>query len=214
MSNDFLKDLWSKQEVENSFSQAQIFKMLSRKSLNNVKIILWVNAAEILLTIALYVYGMMNKTSFMLAMERDPVRDHYLKTSFEFMYGVMYPISLMIMVLFFTIFIIRYKKLHVQQTVKEFIERLIAFRKISYWYMGTSITVGLLSMIYLFYNKIMISEAQIPIEKLIVTIGVVVVFIVIFLLLVGVYYFILYGIVLRKINKNLITLREIEEEGL
>ncbi|APD07380.1 hypothetical protein UJ101_01873 [Flavobacteriaceae bacterium UJ101] len=214
MTNDFLKDIWSKQEVENSFSQAQIFKMLSRKSLNNVKIILWVNAAEILFTIALYIYGIINKRDIMFNMGHNSNNDQHLKTSFEFMYDVMYPISLIVMIFFFVLFIIKYRKLHTQQTVKEFIERLIAFRKVSYWYMGTSVTIGLLSLIYVSYTGIVMPGTQVPIEKLIITIGIVFVFMIIFLLLIGVYYFILYGIVLRKINKNLITLKEIEEEEL
>ncbi len=214
MNSDFLKDIWNRQEAEDRFSQAEIFKMLSRKSLNNVRIIVLVNGIEILFSVVLYIYGILNKQNILLKAQHNPEHDHHFEISFEFMYDVVYPVFLAVMILFFVLFILRYRKLHVQQTVKQFIERLIAFRKISYWYVGISIIVGLISMVYIFYKGIVISEAAIPLEKWGIIIGVMIVFGLIFLLLIGVYYYILYGIVLRKINKNLKTLKEIENEKI
>lgn len=217
MSNDFLRDIWNKQEVENHFSQAEIFKMLSRKSLNNVKIILGVNALELILGLVLGIYSYCNGiknvyNNFDKELGNKIVYNQSIETLFNWSHWL-----LIFNVLFFILLYFGYKRLYVESSIKQFTQKLIHFRKIGYAYLLYNVAVVVVFMIVFYFvmvnsglppnlqGKTTIEEFKIGfIISLIIAI-------IVMLLLLGVYYYIIYGIVLRKINKNIQTLKEIEK---
>ncbi len=220
MSNDFLRDIWNKQEVESRFSQAEIFKMLSRRSLNNVKIILLVNALELILGLILGIYsycnGMKNVyNSFEKNLGDHIIYNNAIATLFEWSH-----VLLIFNVLFFILLYFGYKRLYVESSIKQFIQKLIHFRKIGYAYLFYNVLVVILFIIIFYFvmintglppdlqGKMTIAEFKVGfIVSMIITLIATV-------LLLGMYYYVIYGIVLKRINKNIRTLKEIEKEEL
>ena len=208
MSDDFLQEIWNKQKIEPTVNQSNIFAMLSRKSLNNVKLIVIINLLELLFGLGLSVFSFVNHDENLWKGFKNP---NTIEKVFQYSH-LMIILNFVFLYLFYT----KYKGLKVEQNVLKFIQQLKNFKKIGYSYMIINMILAIIVFVLFYYillqNHIpnyhhQLTETQYRKGLLLgMLIGVLALIIVMSL-----YYALLYGIIFRKINKNLKILQELEK---
>lgn len=216
---DSLKKTWQNQPAEERYDQKQILSMLNHRSRNYVKYIFWISAGEFLVFLVLgvlYVFQSEEDNSLITILQKIGVRKTFeLQMDFEHLYFLMKVLSLVVTGYFAVSFYRNYRKISVEENLKLLIERIIRFRKtISHYITANFILIflyigGLMLFIYKVLN---LQQIQLSNPTLVGFItGIVATSIISFVLL-WVYYRLVYGIINRRLGKNLEQLKDIERQ--
>lgn len=218
---DSFKKSWQNQTIADGYNQEDIEKMLNKKSRNYVKYILWISIAEF------FVFGMINfitlfssnfHTDFTNILNRLQIRNQsQVEFSLDRIYNWMKVASLVITGIFVIIFYINYKRINVEANLKKFITHIIAFKKTVNLFIISNIVLLLLVIgcftTFIIYTM-RLQKIHIDNPTFWGLISGVTVSLLICIILILLYYKIAYGIILKRLSKNLNQLEAIDSQKI
>lgn len=215
---DSFKKTWQEQNVSPKYGNSDILQMLNRKSRNYVKYVFWISVLEFLFFLGmtiLYIFRSEDTNSFLNIIERLGVkRTEVLEKNIAHLYFVLKLLSLFVTAFFVIKFYLNYRKIDVESNLKKFNLQIIQFRKTVNLFVLTNILlmVVLLATLTLFVFRVF-SEQNIHLDQstFIGFIAGILITTVLSIALIWLYYRIVYGIIMRRLGKNLKQLQEIEE---
>ncbi|MDR2206381.1 MAG: beta-carotene 15,15'-monooxygenase [Flavobacteriaceae bacterium] len=214
---DNFKKTWQQQDFEPKYNNSEILEMLNKKSRNYVKYILWISIAEFLFFTGITVYYLINgdeENSFMRILERLGVSENVkLAESLNHIYDGLKALSLLITAFFVVKFYQNYKKIRIESNLKKFILQIIRFRKTVNIFILTNITLLIISILILtffIFNTLSNQNIHLEEDTFIAFITGLIIGCVFSIGLIWFYYRIVYGIIMKKLGKNLKQLEEIE----
>jgi len=218
---DNLKKTWQEHTVEPKYSNTEIEAMLNKSSRNYVKYILWISIAEFLVILCLNIYYTFSSDdagSFIKMLEKLGVHNTLkLQADFAHLYFVLKIISLLVTAFFVIRFYQNYRKIHVESNLKKLILQIIRFKKTVNLFILINILLLLaFTAVLTVFSFIALAQQSIHLNHptLIGFIVGLVVMTLISVLLIWVYYRIVYGIILKRLGKNLTELQRIDNQEL
>lgn len=218
---DNLKKTWQEHKVEPKYSNTEIEAMLNKSSRNYVKYILWISIAEFLVILCLniyYTFSSDDARSFIKMLEKLGVHNTLkLQADFAHLYFVLKIISLLVTAFFVIRFYQNYRKIHVESNLKKLILQIIRFKKTVNLFILINILLLLaFTAVLTVFSFIALAQQSIHLNHptLIGFIVGLVVMTLISVLLIWVYYRIVYGIILKRLGKNLTELQRIDNQEL
>ncbi len=214
---DDLKKTWQEQEVRPKYGNSDILEMLNHKSRNYVKYILWISVIEFLFFTGLsvfYIFKSEDTNSFISAMEKLGVqKTPELQQEFSHLYNLLKAVSFLITGFFVVKFYQNYRRINLEANLKKFILQIIVFRKtVNHFILANIVLLILFTGILTIFIFRTISAQNITLEQPtfigfltgigIATLGSVG--------LIWLYYRIVYGIIMKKLGRNLSQLKDIE----
>lgn len=214
---DSFKKTWQEQPVQPKYSDNEILQMLNKKSRNYVKYIFWISVAEFLFFTAIglfYIVQGKESDSFLKILERLGVhKTEKLEVTFDIIYLVLKFLSLSITAYFVYKFYQNYKGIKIEENLKKFILKIINFKKTvnAFILINIFLLIAVTSTftIFVFY---IINTQNIAVTNstLIGFVVAIVISTILTVLMVWIYYRVVYGIIIRKLDKNLHQLKEID----
>lgn len=216
---DSLKKSWQDQVISDDYNQEEIEVMLNKKSRNYVKYILWISVAEFV------IFGIINfialfsnsfHTDFTNILNKLQIRNqNEVEFSLDKIYNVMKIASLVITGVFVVIFYSNYKKINVESNLKKFIIHIIKFKKTVNLFIFSNILllflfIGSFTAFIIFTIKKQNIQIDNPTFWGLIT-GVIFSLLVCIVLIL-LYYKIAYGIILKRLSKNLKQLETIDSQ--
>lgn len=216
---DSLKKSWQDQVISDDYNQEEIEVMLNKKSRNYVKYILWISVAEFV------IFGIINfialfsnsfHTDFTNILNKLQIRNqNEVEFSLDKIYNVMKVASLVITGVFVVIFYSNYKKINVESNLKKFIIHIIKFKKTVNLFIFSNILllflfIGSFTAFIIFTIKKQNIQIDNPTFWGLIT-GVIFSLLVCIVLIL-LYYKIAYGIILKRLSKNLKQLETIDSQ--
>ncbi|MBB4806225.1 multisubunit Na+/H+ antiporter MnhC subunit [Chryseobacterium defluvii] len=218
---DSFKKTWQEQPVQEKYNNTEILQMLNKKSRNYVKYIFWISVFEFLFFTALGLFYILQSTeseSFMKVLEKLGVRKTTeLETAFDNVYLFLKIISLAVTAYFVYRFYQNYKRIHIEENLKKFILNIIRFKKTVNAFILTNIVllIACTSILTAFVFYVLnIQNIELTNSNLTRFLLLMVVSTGLSVLLIWVYYRLVYGIIMRKLDKNLKQLKEIDSQEL
>ena len=217
---DTIKKTWQEQEVLPKYRDSEISEMLNKKSRNYVKYIFWISAAEFLLFLGIsisYIAKNEDTNSFLNIMTRLGIRKtEELESDFSQLYFVLKILSLVVTLFFVIRFYLSYRKIHVEASMKKFILQIISFRKTVNLFIFTNIflLVVFTAALTFFILKTM-SDQKVQMDHP-TFIGFITGLMITTLLtgvLIWIYYRVVYGIINKRLGRNLKQLKDIEQNN-
>lgn len=216
---DDLKKSWQEQKVTEVYETSEIQAMLNKKSRNYVKYIFWISLAEFLFFAAISIYTIFysdNNESFLNMIRKLGLKiTEDLEMSFWTIFFTLKVSSLFITAVFVYLFYINYKKIKIECNLKNLILQIIKFKKTVNAFIITNIFLLILFIFLITFFTINALKTQaIHLENptiigffigIVVSLG-------FGITLVLIYYRIVYGIIMRRLSKNLKQLQKIEQE--
>ncbi|MDQ8144362.1 MULTISPECIES: beta-carotene 15,15'-monooxygenase [Chryseobacterium] len=216
---DSFKKTWQEQPVKPKYDNNEILKMLNKKSRNYMKYIFWISVIEFLFFSVLGVFYLIQSNesdSFLSILEKMGVhKDSQLVAKLDNIYLIVKILSLVVTGFFVLKFYQNYRKIKIEEDLKLFIIRIITFKKTVNAFILTNIGLLLVLISALIGFTFYILNAQnIEFNSSTFT-GFIVGIIVSTILcvsLIWVYYRLVYGIIISRLDKNLNQLKEIESQ--
>ena len=216
---DNFKKTWQEQEVTEKYDNQEILKMLNKKSRNNVKYILWISILEFVMFLSITLYYILfgnEETSLLsvlnaLGVEKTPE----LNNDYQHIYLFIKIATLLITGLFVFKFYNNYKKINIEANLKALIQRIIAFKSTVKAFIISNILLLIVYIVILIYFVLAtLSSQNIHLNNATLigfSIGIVIT-VALSITLIWLYYKLVYGILIHRLNKNLLQLQEIEKE--
>jgi len=213
---DDLKSLWKNQKEEKPYDSSEIFEMIHKKSINSVQWLFILSIIELLFGIIISLWSFFSGHHFYSEDAIELVGKEALDKLESFSH-----LGLLGSLIFMAIIYFYYRKISSNLSVKGLINNIIRFRKTVIWFLVIWITLALALLAPVYYQmgkEAYLHQAanqQISAEELAKTAngvgwGFTIVFALIILICCGLYYLIIYGFFLRRLNKNLKELKKIE----
>jgi len=216
---DSFKKTWQEQPVQQKYDNNEILKMLNRKSRNYVKYIFWISVFEFLFfsVMGLFYFFQGEETNgFLNVLEKlGAEKTPEVENNFDNIYLGLKILSLLVTAYFVYKFYENYRKIKIEENLKGLITRIIKFKKTVNAFILISILllVAFTSIftVFVFYalNSQNIDPANSAVTIFVIGItlstGLCV-------LLIWLYYRLVYGIIMRKLDRNLTQLRDIESQ--
>lgn len=207
---ELLKSHWKKESknIKNTFSSKDLYAMLQKKSSNIVKYLFYISIGELLFWIFLNVFSMIYS-------------DSYSKST-KMVYGEGYAaeiftgISYAIIIAFIYMLYKSHKSINTLDNAKKLMQSILKTRQIIKYYVIYNLVVVSLSMVFGFYfvmhndptlieNLSSYSSAQLNslyAVLVLLTIG--------FTLIIWLFYKLIYGLLLKRLNNNYKELKKLE----
>lgn len=216
---DNLKKTWQEQNVAPKYDSSEIESMLNKSSSNYVKYILWISIAEFLVILVMNLYYSFvgnDSKSFINILLKLGIQDTVdLESKLGNLNFCLKMVSLAITGYFVFQFYRTYIKINVESNLKKLILQIIKFKKTVHLFILANIGLLILYTIILTIFTFWVLDIQhIELDHP-TLIGMYVGFFCMLLLsvlLIWAYYRLAYGIILKKLEKNLCELKKIEEE--
>lgn len=205
---DLLKKDWNKETEASKFTAKDIYPMLHKKSSSIVKTLFYISIAELvfwtLVNILPYFASEGYKTQL------DNVYTN--KTVLVFINVITYAIIALFIYLLFK----SYKSISVTDNAKKLMESIINTRKIIKYYVLYNLTVAFIAMVVGLYfgvkhnpdiSNILANASD---EKTFVIYAVLIGFTVGFVLILWLFYRLIYGLLLKRLNQNYKELKKLE----
>lgn len=216
---DSFKKTWQEQPVQPKYDSTEILQMLNRKSRNYVKYIFWISVVEFLFFSVLGVFYFFQgdeSDSFRKILEKLGAQESpEVENNFDFAYLAIKIIGLMITAYFVFKFYQNYRKIKIEENLKGLITRIIKFKNTVNAFILISIVLlvafTLVFSAFIFYilNSQNIQPSS---SNLAIVIVGTIVSMVLCILLIWLYYRLVYGIIIRKLDKNLKQLKDIDSQ--
>ncbi|UOV00108.1 hypothetical protein MUU74_09150 [Chryseobacterium daecheongense] len=214
---DSFKKTWQEQPVQQKYDDNEILQMLNRKSRNYVKYIFWISVAEFLFfTVAGLFYLIQDKdsNSFLNILKKLGAQNTpELEQTFDDIYLVLKILSLSVTAYFVYKFYQNYRSIKIEENLKKFIINIIRFKKTvnAFILINIVLLIAFTSILVCFVFYVLNAQhIELTNSTLTRFMILVVVSTGLSVLLVWIYYRLVYGIILRKLDKNLKQLKEID----
>ncbi|HCN50119.1 MAG TPA: beta-carotene 15,15'-monooxygenase [Chryseobacterium sp.] len=214
---DSFKKTWQEQPVQPKYDNTEILQMLNRKSRNYVKYIFWISVVEFLFFSVLglfYLFPEEESDSFRKMLERLGAQEApEIENNFGHAYLTIKVLSLLITAYFVLKFYQNYRKIKIEENLKGLITRIIKFKTTVNAFILISIvlllifTFVLISFIFYILNSQNIQPSGSNLTIIIVGIAVSTL---LAISMIWFYYRLVYGTIIRKLDKNLKQLKEID----
>ncbi len=218
---DSFKKTWQEQPVEQKYGSSEILQMLNRKSRNYVKYIFWISAAEFLFFTLIglfYIIQGKEANSFLNILDRLGVqKTPELELTFDNIYLVLKTLSLLVTAYFVYRFYLNYRGIKVEENLKKFILKIIQFKKTvnAFILINIGLLVTFTSIFTVFIIYILNTQnIEITNSTLVGFIAGTVISTAFTVLMVWLYYRVVYGIIIKKLDRNLTQLREIDSQEI
>lgn len=216
---DSFKKTWQEQPVLPKYDNNEILKMLNKKSRNYMKYIFWISVAEFLFFSVMGVFYLIQSNesdSFLNILEKMGIqKDSQLVTKLDNIYLIIKILSLVVTGFFVLKFYQNYRKIKIEEDLKLFIIRIITFKKTVNAFILTNIGLLLILVIaFIGFTFYMLNVQNIELSSSSLTgfiVGIIVGTI-LCVALIWVYYRLVYGIIMSRLDKNLNQLKEIESQ--
>lgn len=216
---DDLKKSWQEQKVPEVYETSEIEAMLNKKSRNYVKYIFWISLVEFLFFALLSIYTIFssnNNESFLNMMKKLGLKvTQDIEMNFGHLYFSLKIFSLLITAIFVFLFYKNYRKIKIECNLKNLILQIIKFKKtVNAFILINIILLILFTFVITFFTVYFLKIQNIHLQNSTI-IGFYVgtaISLAFGIVLVLLYYRIVYGIIMRRLNKNLKQLQKIEEE--
>jgi len=216
---DSFKKTWQEQPVQQKYDNSEILQMLNKKSRNYVKYIFWISVVEFLFFSILGVFYFIKgdeSNSFLKLLERlGAQRTPEVENSFEIIYVIIKSLSLLITAYFVYKFYQNYRQIKIEENLKGLITRIIHFKKTVNAFILISIAllvvVTTVFIAFIFYS---LNSQSIEVNNSTLTgflIGIIL-STALTVILVWLYYKLVYGIIMSKLDKNLKQLKDIDSQ--
>lgn len=216
---DNFKKTWQEQEVQPKYNSTEIEAMLNKSSRNYVKYILWISIAEFLVILCMNIYYTFlgdDSNSFIKILGRLGIQNSAdLKTNFDQLYFILKIISLIMTAFFVVSFYQNYRRINIELNLKKLILQIIRFKKtVNLFILANIFLLIIFTLVLTVFTFSVLSEQNIHLNHptLIGFMVGLVVMTVISVLLIWVYYRVVYGIILKRLSKNLGELQKIDSE--
>lgn len=216
---DALKKTWQDQKISDGYNQDDIEVMLNRKSRNYVKYILWISVAEFI------IFGLVNflalfstdfHNDFTNILNKLQIRNQSeVEFSIDKIYNWMKVLSLVVTGIFVVVFYVNYKKIDVESNLKKFIIHILKFKKTVNLFIFSNVFLLVLfigSLVSLLTITIRRQNIHVDNPTFWSLIFAVVLSLLISVVLILLYYKLAYGILLKRLSKNLKQLEKIDSE--
>lgn len=216
---DSLKKSWQEQVISDDYNQDEIEVMLNKKSRNYVKYILWISVAEFL------VFGVINfitifsgdfHTDLTNILNKLQIRNQpEVEFSLDKIYNSMKILSFFITGIFVVVFYLNYKKIDVESNLRKFIIHIIKFKKTVNLFIFSNVLLlvlfiaSLISLLTVTIRRQNIHVDNPTFWSLIIAVSLSLLISIVLILL---YYKLAYGIILKRLSKNLKQLEKIDSE--
>ncbi|TPV33939.1 hypothetical protein FJ651_07210 [Paucihalobacter ruber] len=206
---ELLKKDWGKRKPQfEQVSVDEIYAMLHKKSSSIVKILFYISIAELIFWILLNSIPFFSSDAY-----KEQINMVYKNdTTFYIVLSVSYAIILLFIYLLYK----AYKNITATDSVRVLMQRILKTRKIIQYYVIYNLLMAFTAMVlgsyYGIVNDPVIYEQFNGFNQtqIIISIGIMVIFTLMFVLLTWVFYRILYGILIRRLLKNYKELKKLE----
>ncbi|AYZ13467.1 beta-carotene 15,15'-monooxygenase [Chryseobacterium arthrosphaerae] len=216
---DSFKKTWQEQPVQPKYDNREILQMLNRKSRNYVKYIFWISVVEFLFFSVLglfYFFQEEESDSFRKVLERLGAQEApEVENNFGHAYLAIKIMSLLITAYFVLKFYQNYRRIKIEENLKGLITRIIKFKKTVNAFILISIVL-LLTFTFVLISFIFYTLSSQNIQPTNANLTIIIAGITISTLLavsmIWVYYRLVYGSIIKKLDKNLKQLKEIDSQ--
>ncbi|MCJ7933047.1 MAG: beta-carotene 15,15'-monooxygenase [Chryseobacterium sp.] len=216
---DSFKKTWQEQPVQPKYDNSEILQMLNRKSRNYIKYIFWISVVEFLFFSVLglfYFFQEEESESFRKMLERLGAQESpEVENNFSHVYLAIKILSLLITAYFVLKFYQNYRKIKIEENLKGLITKIIKFKKTVNAFILISIvllvifTFVLTAFIFYTLNSQNIQPTNSNLTIIIVGL---VVSTLLAVSMIWFYYRLVYGSIIKKLDKNLKQLRSIDSQ--
>ncbi|NRD20406.1 hypothetical protein HNV08_10145 [Winogradskyella eckloniae] len=205
---ELLKKDWKQNENQfEAFSNSDIYKMSHKKSSNIVKTLFYISLAELVFWV------LINFLPFVLS---DRLKAQLEDMSHSWLYMSLNVISYGVIVLFICLLWKAHKAISVTDNAKKLMESILKTRKIIKYYVLYNLFIALLSIPFSLYFSVnehpeisqQISTASTKELTLITLVAVAIT--AVFLALIWLFYKLIYGILIKRLNRNYNELKKLE----
>lgn len=216
---DNLKKTWQEQPVTEKYNSDEILQMLNKKSRNYIKYILWISIVELLffsiVNVFYFIQGNDSNGVINILERLGAKKTNEVEHNFNTIYFVLKVLSILTTFYFVIKFYQNYRKIKIEENIKEFIIRIINFKKTVNAFILISIALLLAFIsIFTFYIFYALNSQSVHLNNSTLwgfIIGII--FSTVFcIVLIWVYYRLVYGIIMRKLDKNVKILQEIDSQ--
>ncbi|WP_336717542.1 beta-carotene 15,15'-monooxygenase [Chryseobacterium mucoviscidosis] len=218
---DSFKKTWQEQPVQEKYDYNEILQMLNKKSRNYVKYIFWISVFEFLFFTLIglfYIIQGKESNSFINILTKLGVqRTSELENTFDNIYLVLKVLSLAITAYFVFKFYQNYKVIKIEENLKKFILQIITFKKTvnAFILINIALLITFTSIFTIFVFYILNTQnVEITNSTLIGFVAGIIISTVFTVIMVWLYYRVVYGIIIKKLDKNLIQLKEIDSQEI
>ncbi|KPH13719.1 hypothetical protein [Chryseobacterium sp. ERMR1:04] len=216
---DSFKKTWQEQPVQQKYDNNEILKMLNRKSRNYVKYIFWISVFEFLLfsVMGLFYFFQGEETNGFLNVleklgaQKTPEVEH----NFGITYLIIKVLSLLITAYFVYKFYRNYRKIKIEENLKGLITRIIKFKKtVNAFILISIVLLVVFTSIFTVFIFYALNSQNVEPTNSALTIFVIVTAVStgLCILLIWLYYRLVYGIIMRKLDRNLTQLQDIDSQ--
>ena len=206
---DILKKDWNKPHSEQKkLSVKDIYPMLQKKSSSIVKTLFYISIAELIFWIFI------NSLPYFYSDEyRQKLNAIY---SNEYVLTVLTFFSYAIILLFIYLLYKSYKSISVTDNSKELMESILKTRKVIKYYVLYNLIMAGISLVVGFYHalhndpNISNDITNLGNKEMAIIYGVIIIFTIIFILVIWLFYRLIYGFLLKRLNKNYTELKKLE----
>lgn len=216
---DSFKKTWQEQPVQEKYDYNEILQMLNKKSRNYVKYIFWISVIEFLFFTLIglfYIIQGKESNSFINILTKLGVqRTSELENTFDNIYLVLKVLSLAITAYFVFKFYQNYKVIKIEENLKKFILQIITFKKTvnAFILINIALLITFTSIFTIFVFYILNTQnVEITNSTLIGFVAGIIISTVFTVIMVWLYYRVVYGIIIKKLDKNLTQLKEIDSQ--
>lgn len=204
MDLDKIKEAWKSQSNKEKYTSEQIFKMLKSKSINSVKWIFMISLSEIFIAIFIYLFSLIKPNINLI----DTLQSNNLAVFY--IYKTLNITVFIVSIVFVYYFFKSYRKIQVQSSVMDLTKQIINFRKkVNYFiYFNLGIFLVIFSVLIFIILSSSYSLEWVSLKGLWVSISIALIFAISFGIL-YLYYYLIYGIFLRRLKKNIRDLKSV-----
>lgn len=216
---DSFKKTWQEQPVQPKYDNNEILQMLNKKSRNYVKYIFWISVIEFIVFTAFglfYIFQNKASNTFLTSLQKLGVeKNEQLEDILDNIYLIIKILTLFITGYFVIKFYQNYRKIKVEEDLKEFISRIIRFKKTVNAFILTNILIVIIVTsaltifgIYAIQNQ----NTELANSSVVAFTISFIISTVLCVILIWAYYRLVYGILIKRLDKNLHQLKEIDSQ--
>lgn len=216
---DNFKKTWQEQDILPKYDSTEIEAMLNKSSKNYVKYILWISIAEFLVILCMnfyYAFLGNDRNSLMSILSRLGIKNTTsLEVNFTHLYFYLKLVSLLMTAFFVVKFFRNYRKINIESNLKKLILQIINFKKtVNFFILANILLIILFTVVLLVVTLTVLSQQNIHLNSptLIRFLVGTIVMMGISVVLIWGYYRLVYGIILKRLGKNLEELQRIDEQ--
>ena len=216
---DNFKKTWQEQDILPKYDSTEIEAMLNKSSKNYVKYLLWISIAEFFVILCMnfyYAFLGNDRNSLMSILSRLGIKNTTsLEVNFTHLYFYLKLVSLLMTAFFVVKFFRNYRKINIESNLKKLILQIINFKKtVNFFILANILLIILFTVVLLVVTLTVLSQQNIHLNSptLIIFLVGTIVMMGISVVLIWVYYRLVYGIILKRLGKNLEELQRIDEQ--